>query len=135
MKPLTTIAFLFTLTTLASAQDKHPNARTIIEQYVAAALNGKVDDAVGLAVEGQSPAKKEKVKEFKAWVDAKTVKLPTVWSDDKKGQAIAVSEEVKVTKPQPDGQDKGYLVFALIKSGDKWRVKDIDFRNEEKAKD
>jgi hypothetical protein len=112
------------------------DARGTIELYVTAALAGKVDDAAKLAVHGsspQSPAKKERIEEFKAMVDAKAIKFPTVLAG--KQQAIAVSEGVKLTKAQPDGTDKGVLIFALVKSDDEWLVKDIDFRTEESAKD
>lgn len=135
MKRVTVVVVALALAVVANADDKKADAKTVAEQYVAAALAGKFEEAAGLGVEGKSPGRKEKVEEFKSLVDAKTVKLPAVWSDDKKGQAIAVSEEVKLTKAQPDGTDKGCLVFALIKTGDKWQVKDIDFGSEAQAKD
>jgi hypothetical protein len=130
------VAVVLAFSTVAFADDKPAaDPRAAVERYVAAALVGKVDDAVKLAVEGQSPSKKDKVEEFKMMVDAKAVKLPTVFFSAVNGQAIAVSEEVKITKANPDGRDKGHLVFGLVKSGDNWLVKDIDFRTEEKAKD
>ena len=112
----------FSVLLLAGHVDHKQNARDVVVQYVAAALSGKVDDAVALAVEGQSPSKPEKVKEFKTIV--KAAKIQSVWEDE--GNAIAVSDEIK---------DKGYLVFALVRSKDKWLVKDIDLRSEEKAKE
>lgn len=136
MRHVIVVAAVLVLSTVAVADDKPAaDPRAVVEGYVVAALAGKADDAVKLAVEGQSPSRKDQVEEFKALVDAKTVKLPTVFVGAAKGRAIAVSEEVKITKANPDGRDKGHLVFALVKSGDKWLVKDIDFRTEEKAKE
>lgn len=120
----------------AFADDKpKPDARAAVERYVAAALAGKVDDAVALAVVGQSPSRKDNIEEFKALVAAKAVELPTVWADEKTGRAIAMSEEVKITRANPDGRDTGRLTFGLVKSGDKWLVKDIDFKTGAKAKE
>jgi hypothetical protein len=129
-------AVVLAFSTVASADDKPAaDPRAVAEQYVAAALAGKADDAVKLAVEGQSPSRKDKIEELKASVEAKAVKLPTVFVGAAKGQAIAASEAFKITKANADGLGKGHLVFSLVKSGDKWLVKDIDFRDEEKAKD
>jgi hypothetical protein len=136
MKHIGMVAVVLAFGGVALADDKpKPNARSTVERYVAAALAGKVDDAVALAVAGQSPSRKERIEEFQALVAAKAVKLPTVWADETKGQAVAVSEEVKITRANPDGRDAGHLTFELIKSGGKWRVKDIDFETAEKAKE
>ncbi len=116
-----------------SAQ-KQPNGREVVESFVAAALEGKVDEAMALAVEGQGPSKKQ-IEEFPKLLSVKALKIANVLASDKRAQAIAVSEAVKLTKANPDGRDTGALVFALVKSGDKWLVKDIDFRTEGAAKE
>ncbi len=136
MKHTRTFVVLLAVGTAAVAGEKpKPNARDAVEGYVAAALAGKVEDAAALAVEGQSPAKKERIEQFKGLLSVKAFKITRVLVGEKKGQAIAVSEAVKLTKASPDGQDTGCLVFALVKSRDKWLVKDIDFRTEEAAKE
>lgn len=128
----------FTLPLLAilfTTQAAAPDARAVAEQYVAAALAGKTDDAAKLAAEGQSPAKPKKIEEFKAIVGKDKLALPTVFASDGKKYALAVSDPLKLTKANPDGtQPEGVLVFVLVKRGDDWRVKDIDFREPEKAK-
>lgn len=137
MNRVALIAVVLTFSTTAFADDKPASSdpRTVVERYVAAALAGKTDDAVKLAVEGQSPSNKDKIEEFKALVDAKSVRFPTVFVGTTKGQAIAVSEAVKITEADSDGRDTGRLVFALVKSRDQWLVKDIDFRTEANAKE
>lgn len=110
------------------------DARATVEQYVTAALGGKTDDAAKLAVEGQSPAKAKKIEEFKHLVAKDKLPLATVLASDGKKYAVAVSDAVKLSKPNADGQDAGVLVFVLVKRDGEWRVKDIDFRDAEKAK-
>jgi hypothetical protein len=135
MKRVTVVGVVLALGAGALADDKKANARTAVERYVAAALAGKVEEAAGLAVSGQSPSRKKNIEEFKAMVDAKKVQIPTVWADEAKGRATAVSEKVRVTQANPDGRDTGYLTFLLNKSGGEWRVKDIDFKTEKQARE
>lgn len=135
MRHVAVVAVVLVFGVDTSADEKKAGPRATVEKYVAAALAGRVDDAVGLAVDGQSPSRKGTVEEFKTLVDAKAVKMPTVWADEKKGQAVAVSEEIKITEARPDGRGKGHLVFSLVRAGDRWLVKDIDFRTGEKAKE
>ena len=132
MKPAFLLATVLALSSAVLAADKAANPRAAAENYVAAALGGKVDDAIALAVPGQSPGKKEKIDEFRTLIAAKAVKLPTVWADAKTGRAVAVSEMVKIAQANA-GTQEGCLVFALVKTGDKWLIKDIDFRTEDKA--
>jgi RNA polymerase sigma factor (sigma-70 family) len=119
-----------------SADEKPDDApRATVERYVSAALAGKADEAVKLAVQGaspQSPARKKRVAELATRVKARAIRFPTLYADAE--EAIAVSEEVRLTKGQPDGTDRGFLVFAVVKSGGRWLVKDIDFRSAEGAK-
>src|SRR4051812_24437780 len=82
-----------------------PDARAIVEQYVAAALGGKTDDAAKLAVEGQSPSKPKRIEEFKELIGKDKLALTTVLASDGKKSALAVSDSVKLTKANPDGTD------------------------------
>src|SRR5262249_14729232 len=110
MKTVASFAILLGFTMPSLAEDKPKfDARTVSERYLAAAIAGKVDDAIALAVDGQSPGRKKTIEEVKALVGAKALKLPTVWADDKQGQAIAVSDEITLMKVGPDGQNKGHL--------------------------
>lgn len=114
---------------------EEPNARQIVEQYVAAALAGKTEDAAALARPGQSPSNPERIAEFKTIVNVKALKFPSVLSSEKKSEAVAQSEAVKLPKPTPDGKDQGHVMVTLVRVDGKWRVKDIDFRSEDKAKE
>jgi hypothetical protein len=96
--------FVVVLASAAAAGEKAPGPRAVAERYVAAALAGKVDAASKLAVEGKSPAGKERIEEFQSQVDAKTLKLPAVWADEEAGQAVALSEPVKLANGKP-GRD------------------------------
>jgi hypothetical protein len=120
--------------TVAAEQPK-ANARTALEGYVAAALAGKVDDAAALAVEEHSAAKKKRIKELKDLLSVKVLKISSVLAGEKKGEATAVSDAVQLTKANPDRRDRGRFVFALVKSGKRWLVKDVDFRSEQGVKD
>jgi hypothetical protein len=135
MRYLSVFVFLAAFGATVVAEEKTAtDARRAVEGYVAAALTGKVDDAAALAVADQSPAKKKRIEEFQQQLGVKALKVVTVLASAKKGQAIAVSEKVKIIKPNPDGRDTGVLSFKLLKMKDKWLVKDIDFGTEEKAK-
>jgi hypothetical protein len=136
MKHMRTFVVLLAVATAAVADEKPTtNARAVVEGYVAAALAGKVKDAGALAVGGRSPAKKERIEEFKVLLGRKSLEIARVLVGEKKGQAIALSEAVKLTKANPDGRDTGYLVFALVKSKDQWLLADIDFRTEQAARE
>jgi hypothetical protein len=117
----------------AFADDR--DARQVIEGYVAAALEGKADAAAALAEEGQSPSREKSINELKEMLGVKALKLVTVHASDGKGRAIAVSEGVKLAQANPDGRDKGLLVFELKKTDKGWLVRDIDFRTEDRAKE
>ncbi|HEX8200097.1 MAG TPA: hypothetical protein VF590_06390 [Isosphaeraceae bacterium] len=105
-----------------------PDPRAVAERYLAAALAGRAEDAVGLAVDGRDPSKKVKVEDLKALVDAKVVTMKTVWVGQKREEALAVSEPVKATMAQPDGREEGLFLLWLVESQGKWQVNEIDFR-------
>jgi hypothetical protein len=136
MKPMITLVVLLVVGAAAGADDKpRTGAPDVVERYVAGALAGKVDDTAALAVKGKSPTKKKRIEELKTLVGAGTLKLDRVLVGENKGQAIAVSQAVRLTKANPDGRNSGRLVFGLVKSGNHWLVRDIDFPDEEGAKE
>ena len=115
-------------------ETSHDDPRSVIEAYVAAALSGKVDDAVAIALADRTASDKKQVEELNVFIEAETLKIPIVWVGETRGQAIAATERVKLTEADTDGPDTGYLVFLLVKSQGKWLVDDIDFDTEERAK-
>lgn|GEM_PF-6511318 len=116
------------LALLPAGDPKQPlNPRQVAEKYLAAALAGRSDDAVKFAKEGKSPAKPATAKKLAELVGANKLTLPTVLLSDKKGYAIAVSEEFQYSKKLPDGSERGVLRITLEKSKDGvWLVKDLD---------
>src|SRR5262249_19405903 len=134
MKQLSMLAVLAVLGTSAVAEDKpKPDARTTVEGYVAAALAGKVEDAAALAVADQAPSKKKRIEEIPKLLGVKKLKITTVLAGETKGEGLAVSEKVKLTKANPDGRDTGVLTFKLVNDKGKWLVRDIDFDTEAQA--
>jgi hypothetical protein len=132
--------------------------RATVERYLAAALAGRVDEAVGLAVKGTSPrapADRKQVAEFRKRVVGSEVRLWTVLAAWDAGEAVAVTEEFRwvefqpaekespnvAAPPQVNGQPEGtrvaYVsavqVFKVVKSGDRWLVKDADITTEKDA--
>lgn len=112
---------------------KARNARETLESWIAAALAGEVGKATPLADPRTSLAAERGVKEFQKILGVKALKIPTVYLSEKKGQAAAMSEAVKLTKADPDGRDSGVLSFKLVREQGKWLLKDIDFDTKEKA--
>jgi hypothetical protein len=94
-----------------------------------------VDEAAALAVEGQSPAGKERIEEFRNLLGVKALRIAVVQASEKAGRAAAVSERVKLTKANPDGRDVGCLSFQLVQVDGRWLLKDIDFDTEARAKE
>src|SRR3954471_6186162 len=91
------------LLSLPPAADPKPvNPRQVAEAYLAAALAGKPEDAAKFAEEGKSPSRPESVKELRKVVAATQLALPTVLFSDKKGFALAVSDEIKFAPPVND---------------------------------
>jgi hypothetical protein len=120
----------------AAAQEKPPrDARGTVEGYVRSALAGKADEAAALAVAGQAPASKERIEELQGMIGVKPLRIDNVLASAKGGQAIAVSESVKLKKANPDGSDTGAIVFTVTKMADQWRIRDIDFRSIDDAKE
>ncbi len=129
------LALALACTLLPAADPKPaPNPRQVAEQYLAAALADKPDDAVKLAEEGKSPARPDSVKKLKELIGANALALPTVLFSDKNAYALAVSAPIKLAKPQPDGSDRGCLLFTLKQTKDgTWLVKDVDLRSADEA--
>ena len=122
------VSIALSLSAVPIADDKvQHDPRSAIEAYLAAALTGKVDDAVALALENRAASDEDQLHELNTFIEAPTLKVPAVWVGAKNGRAIAVSEQIQITEADPDGRNTGYLVFSLVKSKNKWLVDDIDF--------
>lgn len=131
------VSIALLLTPVVMADDPvYRNPRSAIEAYLAAALAGKVDDAATIAHPNTQASHKDSLHELDTLIEARTLKVPTVWVGQLNGRAIAVSDKVKLTEPD-HGRDAGYLVFeiTLEKSTNKWLVRDIDFDTEERKKE
>lgn len=124
---------LISSTTGLATEKKHSDPRLVIEAYIAAALAGKVDEAVSLALEDNLPSNKAQVLELNEVIDAPTLKVLAVWVSVQNNQAVALTEHVKITPANPDERDTGCFVFTLARSKDIWLVMDIDFDTEEEA--
>ena len=109
---------------------KKPEACLVVEAFLAAALAGNTDEAVKFIEPGQSTGD---IKEFKEMFAAKKVAVVTAYGNDRRG--LAITEQVKVVKPNPDGRDTGYLVFSLDKADDRWYIEDIDLESDTSVKD
>lgn len=115
---------------------RDPNrARSAVETYVAAGLAGDTSKAAGVA--RNSPGSARQIEEFAENLNVKRLAIEWVYVSDnaKSGAALAISESVTLTDPNPDGQDTGVLVFTLVRSKDAWYVNDIDFESEKGAED
>jgi RNA polymerase sigma factor (sigma-70 family) len=142
----------------AQRPDDGPGATA--ERYLAAALAGRVDEAIGLALKGTSPrapSDRTQVSEFRKRVVASEIRLWKVLAAWDAGEAVAVTEEFQRLEFQPaekenpnvaapprvEGQPEGtraayvsaFLVFKVVKSGDRWLVKDADVTTEKDALD
>lgn len=124
---------LISSSTGLATEKTHSDPRLVIEAYVAAALAGKVDDAVSLGLEGRQASDKTQVLELNEMIDAPTINVQIVWAGVKNGLAIAVTEQVTVTEADLGEPVTGYLVFSLKNLEDKWLVDDLDFDTEEKS--
>ena len=112
-----------------------PTPREIAEQYLAAALNDKPDEAVKLALDGTSPARVKSAEEVKKLVVTTSLPMPMVVVSAAKKEALAVTGTFKRAKAGPDGEEVGVLVLTVRQTDKGWRVKDIDVRSEARAKD
>jgi hypothetical protein len=111
------------------------NARTCVRTFLAAALAGKVDEAVALADGSRLPA--AQIRQLGDRIKAKKLTLVSVLASEtgpRKG-ALAITESVQLARPDPDGRDTGKLAISLAKRDDRgWLVQDIDFESEESLK-
>jgi hypothetical protein len=115
-------------------QKESPDARQVAEKFLALALAGKPEEAAKLGREGQGPSRPEKVREIKKATGVARLALPTVLVSEKKGYALAVSEEVKFPTTKPGEPQSGVIILTLKKNKDgAWRVKDIDARDTKEA--
>ncbi len=119
---------------LAGADGARPkDARGTAEAFLAAALAGRVEDAAALAEKGH--VSERQVRKLKDRLAAKAVGVASARASDKGRTALVVTEEVRLAKPNPDGRDSGRLLLTLTRTGDRWLVRDIDFRSEAETKD
>jgi hypothetical protein len=102
------------------------DARTTVEGWVAAALAGDVQKAAPLADPNTSLATEKGVKKSKGLVGGAAVKVANVYASEKRGQAVAKSEPVRLAKANPDGRDTGVPSFELVRVGGKWLLKDTE---------
>jgi hypothetical protein len=128
-------ALTLSLALLPAAGPKEaPNPRQVAEKFLALALADKPEEAARLGQEGQGPSRPQKVKEIKRELGVERLALPTVLVSEKKGYAMAVSDEVKFPKNKPTEPQSGVLILTLKKDKDgAWRVKDIDARGKKEA--
>jgi len=133
MRHIVRIAVLLAACTAALAEDDAgTDARSVAEQYAAAAMAGEIEAAAQLAVRERGSGDAAQIKDFQAVIAAKPLKMKTVWADDLNGRAIAVTGEVRIAEADPDGQDCGFLILELVRSEGRWLVDDVDFRSEAK---
>ena len=119
---------------LAGADSGKPkDARHTVEAFLTAALAGKVEDAAALGEKGH--VSERQVRKLKDRLAAKAVTLASARASERGNTALVITEEVRLTKPNPDGQDKGRLLLTLTRKGGHWLVHDIDFRSEANTKE
>ena len=109
------------------------NARSVVEAYVAAALAGRVEQAASLAK--GTPAVRNQIESIPRQLNVQRLAIQSVYVNDptKPVTALATSEAVKLSKPNPDGQRDGFLLLTLTMREGGWFVTDIDFESEECA--
>ena len=114
---------------------KAPDARSVVEAYVASALTGDVAKAASLAK--NSPADPKRIQDLPEFLNVQRLKIETVYINDpaKPTQALATSVAVRLEEEHkdPDGRRDGFMVFTLEFTDDKWLVIDIDFETESGA--
>ena len=109
------------------------DARAVAERYVAAALEGRIDEAVALVPAGRGPTSRRGIREFAALFGGKSLDLALVRVSEKRGRGIAVSETVKPNQPIPDGPDPVTVVLEMGRDGGDWLIRDVDFDSDERA--
>lgn len=112
--------------------EKEPDARSVVEAFIASALAGDVSKAAALAK--NSPADPKRIRELPEFLNVQRLKIETVYVNDsaKPTRALATSVAVKLDEEHknPDGRRDGFTVFTLELTDDKWLVTDIDFETE-----
>ena len=148
--PSTIIAFAAILASPAASQltaraaDKaqpvHQNARETIETFLAAGLAEKTTVTDALSDPRTGIAKQ--AKSLQQQLRVSKVKVVTVHASETKKRivALAITENIQIREPDPDGRDTGRLVLTLTKKTsskkkERWLVNHIDFETEESAKD
>ncbi len=133
--PVIALSLILCCGLVAPAQQKPENhgPLDVVQAYLAAALEGRAEDAARLAKPGSSPASRKQVEEIPLLLKNKTVIIRSVFVSDSQGEALAISEPVQLAEANPDGRDTGCLTFLLDRSDGKWRVSDIDFGSETDA--
>ncbi len=121
----------------AQADDpkKERDPRQTVEAYLGAVVAGKMEEAAALAIPNQKPESKKRAEGLKELVGKKHIPLVSVYASESGGRAIALSEFVRLAKPNFDGQDQGRLVITLNKRDADWLIRDIDLVGEDRGKD
>jgi hypothetical protein len=118
----------------AAAPKEALNPRQVAERYVAATLSGKAEDAIKFAQDGKSTGNPKKVREFKDGIGVGKLALPKVYFSDKKGYALAVSEEINFPQEKPNDLARGVIIVTLKRNKDGvWQVNDLDSRTAKDA--
>lgn len=112
---------------------KDDDPRWVAEWFAGHTLAGRADVVSDVWAADDEQSRLQKAGQFKGLIVGTAVKCPTVWADATAGRAIAVSNTVKLSKPQPDGTDTGQLVFTLVKAKTGWRIRDVDVRPAKQA--
>ncbi len=106
---------------------KIPDARQTTEKFLAAALAGKAKEAAALGEPGKAYSREKKIEEF-ADLNAKKLTLVRVLADDQ--AALAITENVVSSKRGEEGP----LAIRLVKKGNRWLIRDVDFGTRATAK-
>ncbi len=113
-----------------TSQEVFSEPAATAEAYVKAALDGRIDDAVALAEPDTSPARRQSIEELPDVLGKKIPAMVTVYSSERGRAALVLTAKIHFD-PQPGGQDKGSLLFTLVRVGDTWLVKDVDIESKE----
>ncbi|NLS91553.1 MAG: hypothetical protein GXX96_05145 [Planctomycetaceae bacterium] len=105
------------------------------EAYVKAALDGRIEDAAGLAKPDSSTARRESIEDFHKLLGKKLPAMATVCSSERGRAALVLTEEIAFAERQPDRQSTGRLLFTLVRIGDSWVVDDVDIERKESTEE
>jgi hypothetical protein len=115
-----------TATRTPASEETDVAAHQAAQEYLGAILQGHFDVAAARSVGGSATASRKGMERLKEMVNARSIPVVAVQLTGR-GTAIALTEDVQLTKPQPDGSDKGPLVITLKLENDQWLVSDLDF--------